>query len=74
MKAKQYVGIALIVFGVITLINLYDTIQMLGEYTSLNANQILTWIGIAFTEFVVGGILLGSGESLKSEEGERMHA
>lgn len=62
MKAKQYLGITLWIFAVITLLNLYDTWQTLERLSlygsNMSATQIATWIGIAFTEFVLGLILV----------------
>ena len=62
-------GIALIFFGLITLINLYDTYSKLSETSrilerygygsevSTGILPILTWIGMALTEFVLGLVL-----------------
>jgi len=62
-------GIALIFFGLITLINLYDTYSKLSETSrilerygygsevSMGILPILSWIGMALTEFVLGFVL-----------------
>jgi len=74
MKINQGLGIMLWVFAVVTLLNLFDTMQtieQLSRYvdTSMKATQIFTWVGIAFTQFVLGLVLMISDEGIEPKDG-----
>jgi len=64
MKISQYLGIILWIFAVVTLLNLIDTMQTLAKLDAeMEIVQIATWVGIAFTEFVLGFVLIMGGET-----------
>jgi len=81
MKASEFFGLIVSFFGVITLLNLFDIMQKLNEvnnevsnYYDINVNvqlstlSIVTWLGIAFTQFVLGAIMVFANSEKRDKD------